>query len=129
MRLSMAVAATLADVMSRALSFTGAQRLLGVFADHLRQTAGKRICLVMGIVLANIAVLKLPHRTERIEPRAKKRQSKPLPLLTVPRHLAREEIRARRVLKLVPRDSGAFGLRRLWINAVNRSISGSSTGS
>ena len=98
----MAVAATLADVLPRVLSFTGAKRLLGVFADQLRHAAGKRISLMMGIVLANIATLKLPHRPGRIEPRAKKRRPKPLPLLTVPRHIAREEIRARRTLKLVP---------------------------
>ena len=42
---------------------------------------------------------KLPHRPDRIEPRAKKRRPKPLPLLTVPRHIAREEIRVRRGLK------------------------------
>jgi len=98
----MTAAATLADVLPRALSFMGAKRLLGVFADHLRQAAGKRISLMMGIVLANIAALKLPHRPGRIEPRAKKRRPKPLPLLTVPRQLAREEIRVRRALKLVP---------------------------
>ena len=101
-RWTMAVAATLADVLPRVLSFTGAKRLLGAFADQLRHAAGKRISLMMGIVLANIATLKLPYRPERIEPRAKKRRPKPLPLLTVPRHIAREEIRTSRMLKLVP---------------------------
>ena len=101
-RWTMAAAATLADVLPRVLSFTGAKRLLGVFADHLRQVAGKRISLMMGIALANIAALKLPHRPDRIEPRAKKRRPKPLPLLSVPRQVAREEIRVRRALKLVP---------------------------
>ena len=101
-RWTMAAAATLADVLPRVLSFTGAKRLLGMFADHLRQVAGKRISLMMGIVLANIATLKLPHRPGRIEPRAKKRRPKPLPLLTVPRQVAREKIQARRTPKLVP---------------------------
>jgi hypothetical protein len=40
--------------------------------------------LMMGIVLANITTLKLPNRPGRIEPRAKKRRPKLLPLLTVP---------------------------------------------
>ena len=101
-RWTMAAAATLADVLPRVLSFTGAKRLLGMFADHLRQVAGKRISLMMGIVLANIATLKLPHRPGRIEPRAKKRRPKPLPLLTVLRQVAREKIQARRTPKLVP---------------------------
>ena len=101
-RWTMAAAATLADILPRVLSFTGAKRLLDVFADHLRQVAGQRTSLMMGIMLANIAALKLPHRPGRIEPRAKKRRPKSLPLLTVPRQFAREEIRARRALKLVP---------------------------
>jgi len=100
-RWTMAIAATLSGVLPRVLSFTGAKRLLGAFADQLRHTPGKRMSLMMGIVLASIATLKLPHRPDRIEPRAKKRRPKPLPLLTVPRHIAREEIRAKRSLKLV----------------------------
>lgn len=101
-RWTMAVAATLADVLPRVLSFTGAKRLLGVFADQLRHASGKRISLMMSIVLGNIATLKLPYRPGRIEPRAKKRRPKPLPLLTVPRRIAREDIRAQRALKLAP---------------------------
>lgn len=101
-RWAMAAAATLSDVLPRVLSFSGAKRLLVMFADHLRQVAGKRISLMMGIVLVNIAALKLPHRPDRVEPRAKKRRPKPLPLLTVPRQVAREKIRAQRALKLAP---------------------------
>ena len=101
-RWTMAVAATLADVLPRVLSFTGAKRLLGVLADQRRHASGKRISLMMSIVLGNMATLKLPYRPGRIEPRAKKQRPKPLPLLTVPRHVAREDIRAQRALKLVP---------------------------
>lgn len=95
-RWAMATAATLADVLPRTLSFTGANRLLGIFADQLRHAPGKRMSLMMGVVLTSIGGLKLPHRPDRIEPRAKKRRPKPLPLLTMPRHIAREEIRAKR---------------------------------
>ena len=52
---------------------------------------------VIATVLASIATLKLPFRPDRIEPRAKKRRPKNLPLLTVPRKVAREVIRAQRL--------------------------------
>ena len=97
-RWTMATAATLADVLPRVLSFTGANRLLGAFAEQLRHAPGERKTLMAGIVLSNIATLVLPHRPGRIEPRAKKRRPKPLPLLTVPRDVAREEIRKKRGL-------------------------------
>jgi hypothetical protein len=97
-RWTMAAAATLADVLPRTLSFTGANRLLAAFADQLRHAPGKRMTLMAGIVLSNIAMLKLPNRPDRIEPRAKKRRPKPLPLLTVPRAVAREEIQRKRAL-------------------------------
>ncbi len=98
-RWTMAAAATRADVLPRALSFTGANRLLAAFADQLRHAPGKRATLMAGIVLSNIAMLKLPNRPGRIEPRAKKRRPKPLPLLSVSRDIAREEIRRKRTLK------------------------------
>ena len=94
-------AATLSGVLPRVLSFTGTKRLLSAFADQLRHTTGKRMSLMMGIVLTNIATLKLANRPGRIEPRAKKRRPKPLPLLTMPRHIVREEIQTKRMLKLV----------------------------
>lgn len=98
-RWTMAAAATLADVLPRALSFSGANRILAAFADQLRHAPGKRVTLMASIVLSHIATLKLPNRPGRIEPRAKKRRPKPLPLLTVPRYIAREEIRRKRALK------------------------------
>ena len=45
---------------------------------------------------AAIATLKLPHRPDRIEQRTKKRQPKNLPILTVPRQVARDIILAQR---------------------------------
>lgn len=96
-RWAMAKAAALTDVLPRVLSFTGAKRLLAAFADQLRRTQANQICAVIATVLASIAALKLPHRPGRIEPRAKKRRPKNLPLLTVPRDVARELIRAQRL--------------------------------
>ena len=100
-RWAMAKAASLADVLPRALSFTGAKRLLNAFADQLRRTPGAQIRTLIATVLASIATLQLPHRPDRIEPRAKKRRPKNLPLLTVPRHIARELILAQRQLNRV----------------------------
>ena len=96
-RWAMAKAAALTDVLPRVLSFTGTKRLLAAFSDQLRRTPSMQIGAVIATVLASIATLKLPHRPDRIEPRAKKRRPKNLPLLTVPREVAREFIRAQRL--------------------------------
>jgi hypothetical protein len=53
-------------------------------------------------VTACIAMLKLPYRPDRVEPRAKKRRPKNLPLLTMPRQVARDLIYAQRLLNRVP---------------------------
>jgi hypothetical protein len=101
-RWAMAKAASLSDALPRALSFTGAMRLLNAFADQLRRTLCDQIRILIATVLASIAKLQLPHRPDRIEPRAKKRRPKNLPLLTVPRQVARELIYAQRQLNRVP---------------------------
>jgi hypothetical protein len=100
-RWAMAKAAVLADVLPRALSFNGAKRLLGAFADQLRRTPADQLRSMIATVLASIATLRPPHRPDRIEPRAKKRRPKDIPLLTVPRQIARELIRAQRGLNRV----------------------------
>ena len=97
-RWTMATAATLAEVLPRALSFTGAKRVLNAFAGQLRHGASALQRATVTTVLTSIAKLTLPYRPGRIEPRAKKRRPKNLPLLTVPRHTAREAIRQRRGL-------------------------------
>lgn len=101
-RWTMATSAMLSDVLPRALSFRGAMTVLKAFGEHLRQNTGKRLSIMIETVLGSIASLKLLHRPNRVEPRAKKRRPKPLPLLTVPRHEAREAIMAQRLLKVVP---------------------------
>ena len=101
-RWAMAKAALLADILPRTLSFVGAKRLLGSFADQLRRTTGDQVRSLIATVTAGIATLRLPHRPDRVEPRAKKRRPKKLPLLTVPRQVARDLILARRALNRVP---------------------------
>jgi hypothetical protein len=100
-RWAMARAAQLAQVPARALSFASSRRLICSFAGHLRRRTYNDTDYLAAILLKSIARCKLPQRPDRVEPRAKKRRPKPLPLLTVPRHIAREQIRAQR-LKVVP---------------------------
>jgi len=101
-RWAMAKAALLADVLPRMLSFAGAKRLLGAFADQLRRTSGNPVRTMIATVTACIATLRLPYRPDRVEPRAKKRRPKNLPLLTVPRQVARDLICAQRFLNRAP---------------------------
>ena len=101
-RWAMAKAALLADVLPRMLSFAGAKRVLGAFADQLRRASGENICTMIATVTGCIATLRLPYRPGRIEPRAKKRRPKNLPLLTMPRQVARDLIYAQRELNRVP---------------------------
>ena len=101
-RWAMAKAALLADVLPRMLSFAGAKRLLCTFADQLRRISTNQVHTLIETVTACIATLRLPHRPDRIEPRAKKRRPKNLPLLTVPRQVARDLIYAQRLLNRVP---------------------------
>ena len=100
-RWAMAKAALLADVLPRVLSFTAAKRLLSAFADQLRRTSGDEMRTLIATVTTCIATLRLPHRPDRVEPRAKKRRPKNLPLLTVPRQVARDLILAQRTLNRV----------------------------
>ena len=97
-----AAAALHADVLPRVLSFAGAKCLLNAFADQLRRTSGDRVRILIATVTASIATLRLPYRPDRIEPRAKKRRPKNLPLLTLPRQVARDLICTQRLLNRVP---------------------------
>ena len=100
-RWAMARAAQLAQVAARELSFASARRLIYNFAGHLRRRTYRDTDYLAATLLKSISRCVLPKRPDRVEPRAKKRRPKPLPLLTVPRQVAREKIRAQR-LKVVP---------------------------
>ena len=102
-RAVMAQAASLAQVLARALSFKGATQVLNAYHQQLRHSAGARISLMIAHVLGALATLRLPCRPPRVEPRAIKRRPKPHRLLSVPRPLARLQILAQRPLaKVVP---------------------------
>ena len=94
----MARAASAAQVIARALSFKGSLQLLRAFQQHLRW-AGKRSAETMIAHLPGaIGAMRLPIRPGRVEPHAIKRRPKLHALLTIPRHIAREQIIQARVL-------------------------------
>jgi hypothetical protein len=95
----MVTAAKLSDVLPRTLGFTGAKRVLSAFVDELRCSLKARLSFMFATILGAIATMKLPNRPGRVEPRAKKRRPKPLPLLTIPRQLARETIMAQKIAR------------------------------
>ena len=99
-RAAMAQAAALKDVLPRSLSFSGAKRLLAAFADQWRQTTANQRSAVAACALSAIAACGLRYRPHRIEPRAKKRRPKNLPLLSVPRNVARDQIRAQWIIRV-----------------------------
>jgi hypothetical protein len=91
-RALMARAAAGAHVIARALSFKGTLQLLLAFQQHLRWGGRKSTILMSAHLLGAICLMKLPVRPGRVEPHAIKRRPKNHRLLTVPRHIAREQI-------------------------------------
>lgn len=91
-RALMTRAAAGAHVLARSLSFKGALQLLQAFEQRLRFSAGAGATIMTAHLLGAISRLRLPIRPGRVEPRAVKRRTKNLPLLTQPRHLARAAI-------------------------------------
>jgi hypothetical protein len=89
-RLLMAQAATLADILPRQLSFKHTLRIW--IAWRQNSDGGYDDNMIAGLFIL-IAQQRVGNRPGRIEPRAIKRRPKPFPLLTKPRHQAREEIR------------------------------------
>lgn len=92
----MARAAAATVVIARALSFKGALQLLLAFQQHLRWAGKISVDTMIAHLLGAISRMVLPIRPGRIEPHAIKRRPKPHKLLTVPRHIAREQIRQKR---------------------------------
>lgn len=101
-RWAMAASAVLAQVLVRSLSFSGAKRLLEHFGAALLSGKSQDRAALAQALLQNIGKLRLRARPGRIEPRAKKRRPKNLPLLRQPRHAARQAIQIKRGLIFVP---------------------------
>lgn len=89
-RLLMAQAATLADVLPRQLSFKYTLQLWLSWKDHMPAPRSETNLLVLFFLIARKRIGKRP---DRMEPRAIKRRPKPFALLMKPREQARAEIR------------------------------------
>jgi hypothetical protein len=89
-RLLMAQAALLADVLPRQLSFKHTLQLW--IGWRWRRNGSDDHEKLFGL-FSLIAQQRVGNQPGRVEPRAVKRRPKPFPLLTKPRQLAREEIR------------------------------------
>jgi len=88
-RLLMAQAALLADILPRQLSF---KHTLQIWIAWRQSGNGNDDDKLAGLFIL-IAQQQVGNRPGRIEPRAVKQRPKPFPLLTKPRYIAREEIR------------------------------------
>jgi Transposase DDE domain len=95
-RALMARAAAATTVLARALSFKGTLQLLLAFQQHLRWAGKASANTMIAHLLGAISEMVLPIRPDRVEPHAIKRRPKPHKLLTVPRYIAREQIRQKR---------------------------------
>jgi putative transposase len=96
-RKSLLEAAYQSDLSPRELSFTAAMQTI---AASLETLASADADLVERLIAAQISSLTeqiVGHRPNRIEPRAVKRRSKPIALLTKPRQQARDELFGSRV--------------------------------
>lgn len=88
-RLLMAQAAYMADILPRDISFKHSLQLWLLWSQKA-DTSDGRILLVVCELMAQ---QRVGNRKGRIEPRAVKRRPKPYPLLTVQRSLARGQVR------------------------------------
>jgi len=83
-------------VAPRSLSFKGTVQLYLAFAQQLRFAIGASVRTMTAHLLGGISSLRLPRRPGRVEPRAIKRRPKNHQLLTLPRPVARDNIRRSR---------------------------------
>jgi len=89
-RLLMAQAALLADIIPRQLSF---KHTLQLWVAWRQNGTGSYDDSQLATLFILIAQRQVGNRPGRIEPRAMKRRPKPFPLLTKPRSVAREDVR------------------------------------
>ena len=88
-RLLMAQAAVLSDIMPRQLSF---KHTLQIWMFWTHTQTGESLAQIEKLLML-IATRRIGHRPGRVEPRAIKRRPKPFPLLMQPRAQAREDIK------------------------------------
>lgn len=91
-RAAMAQAAACAKLLPRQLSFSGAKRVITSFLDLLRRCATRALRPMFAHLRGAIALMRLPYRPNRAEPRAVKRRPKPHRLLTEHREISRAKL-------------------------------------
>jgi hypothetical protein len=91
-RAVMAQAAHHAALAPRQLSFKGTLQVLRAFEQNLRHCPHKRVSIQHAWLLGAIAKIRLPHRPNRVEPRAIKRRPAPHALMTEPRSVLRKQL-------------------------------------
>ena len=96
-RAAMTQAACQSGRLPRQLSFAAARRAVACLQQTLRHDPHLKFASARHALLQRIAYWRIPHRPNRIEPRAVKRRPKPHPLLTVPRHIARQQLQTLRL--------------------------------
>ena len=75
----------------RQISFKRTMRTLEAFRSELAHAPSERLAKIYAAMLKAIASHEIANRPDRLEPRQRKRRSKPFPLMTKPRHLARKQ--------------------------------------
>lgn len=93
-RVRMAQAASVNDVLPRKLSFTAARNHIENFAPHLAQASGAEHQRIEGEMLDAIASCRVGNRPGRKEPRAVKKRQQKYSYLTKPRAEARKGLAA-----------------------------------
>lgn len=88
----MTQAAHAAHLMPRQLGFKAALQLLNAFEMTLRHCPRRHLACRRAALIVGIARCRLPHRPDRVEPRAVKRRPKQHWLLTTPRHILRARL-------------------------------------
>lgn len=93
-RVRMAQAASVNEVVRRKLSFTAARNQLENFGPHLAQASGPEYLTIETAMLAAIANCRVGDRPGRKEPRAVKKRQQKYSYLTKPRDQARKGLAA-----------------------------------
>ena len=97
-RAAMVQAARPTTNLPRQLSFAASRRAVAALQEQFRHDPGAGFAKTHAALLARIAYNRVPHRPDRVEPRAVKRRPRRHSLLTVPRHVARRRLQQQRKL-------------------------------
>ena len=91
-RVAISEAAQSRMCLPRQLSFAAARRAVTMLQEKMRHDPDAIFAHAKAALLSNIGYWRIPYRPNRFEPRAVKRRQQVHPLLTVPRHIARQRL-------------------------------------